>query len=90
MGKCIEMTTIDKILLGLVGFLIGFIITIIILFCIFQSVPDTLVECVFSLAGGEGVITFAIWWIKKKHVKNVSKSCQEGEKNNDIKRKTDK
>ncbi len=61
------MNTIDKILLGLVGFLIGFTITIIILFCIFQNVPDTLVECVFSLAGGEGIITFAIWWIKKKY-----------------------
>ena len=63
------MSTIDKILLGLVGFLIGFTITIIILFCIFQSTPDTLVECVFGLGGGEAVITFAIWWIKKKYSK---------------------
>ena len=63
------MNTIDKILLGLVGFLIGFTITIIILFCIFQSTPDTLVECVFGLCGGEAVITFAIWWIKKKYGK---------------------
>ena len=61
------MNTIDKILLGLVGFLIGFTITIIILFCIFQSVPDVLVECVFSLAGCEGIVTFAIWWIKKRY-----------------------
>ena len=61
------MSTIDKILLGLVGFLIGFTIIMIILFCVYQNVPDTLVECVFSLAGGEGVITFAIWWIKKKY-----------------------
>ena len=61
------MSTIDKILLCLVGFLIGFTIIMIILFCVYQNVPDTLVECVFSLAGGEGVITFAIWWIKKKY-----------------------
>lgn len=61
------MSTIDKILLGLVGFLVGFTVTIIILFCVYQNVPDTLVECVFSLAGGEGVTTFAIWWIKKKY-----------------------
>ncbi len=60
------MSTIDKILLGLVGFLIGFTITMIVLFCIFQQVPDTLIECFFGVAGGEGVITFAIWWIKKK------------------------
>ena len=71
------MNTIDKILLGLVGFLIGFTITIIILFCIFQNVPDTLVECVFSLAGGEGVITFAIWWIKKKYGREKNGKTEE-------------
>lgn len=63
------MNTIDKILCGLVAFLIAFIITIIILFCIFQSTPDTLVQCVFTLAGSEGLITFSIWWIKKKYSK---------------------
>ena len=63
------MNTIDKILLGLVGFLIGFTITIIILFCIFQSVPDTLVECVFSLAGSEAIITAIIWYVKKKYTR---------------------
>ena len=63
------MNTIDKILLGLVGFLIGFTITIIILFCIFQSTPDTLVECVFSLAGSEAIITAIIWYVKKKYGK---------------------
>ena len=63
------MNTIDKILLGLVGFLIGFTITIIILFCIFQNVPDTLVECVFSLAGSEAIITAIIWYVKKKYTR---------------------
>ena len=63
------MNTIDKILLGLVGFLIGFTITIIILFCIFQSVPDVLVECVFSLAGSEAIITAIIWYVKKKYTR---------------------
>ena len=68
------MSTIDKILLGLVGFLIGFTITMIVLFCIFQQVPDTLIECFFGVAGGEGVITFAIWWIKKAHTKKETKN----------------
>lgn len=77
------MNTIDKILCGLVAFLIAFIITIIILFCIYQSTPDTLVECVFTLCGSEAIITFAIWWIKKKYGKNVSKSCQDKEKDNE-------
>lgn len=31
------MSTIDKILLGLVGFLVGFTVTIIILFCVYQK-----------------------------------------------------
>ena len=68
------MNTIDKILLGLVGFLIGFTITMIILFCIFQQVPDTLIECFFGVAGGEAVITFAIWWIKKAHSKKETQN----------------
>ena len=62
-----ELNTIDKILCGLVAFLIAFIITIIILFCIFQNIPDTLVECVFSLAGSEAIITAIIWYIKKRY-----------------------
>lgn len=78
------MNTIDKILLGLVGFLIGFTVSMIILFCIFQATPDTLIECVFACGASEAVITFAIWWIKKKH------SSDKKEKTNDIKRETDK
>lgn len=69
MGERKQVNTIDKILLGLVGFLIGFTITIIILFCIFQSTPDTLVECVFSLAGSEAIITAIIWYVKKKYTR---------------------
>ena len=73
------MNTIDKILLGLVGFLIGFTITIIILFCIFQSTPDTLVECVFSLAGSEAIITAVIWYVKKKYAKDNRRKKNDGE-----------
>lgn len=61
------MNTIDKILFGLVGFIIGFTISMIVLFCIFQAIPDVLVECVFTAGCSEAVITFAIWWIKKKY-----------------------
>ena len=61
------MNTIDKILIGLVSFLVSFIITMIVVFCVFQQIPDTLVDGVLTLAGGEGIITFAIWWIKKKY-----------------------
>lgn len=75
-----DMNTIDKILIGLAVFVLAFVLTMIVLFCIFQSVPDTLIECVFTLASSEAVITFAIWWIKKKH----------GGTKNDSKGKTDK
>lgn len=67
------MNTIDKILLGLVGFLIGFTISMIVIFCIFQVTPDTLIECVFACCASEAVITFAIWWIKKKHANDKAK-----------------
>lgn len=60
------MTTLDKILLSCAVFMVIFITVMIVLFCIFQSVPDTLIESVFGLLSGETVITFVIWWIKKK------------------------
>ena len=68
-GKREQMTTLDKIILADVGFIIGFTLVNLIIFCIFQSVPDTLIECFFGVAGGECVITFMIWWIKKKYGK---------------------
>ena len=69
------MNTLDKILLSCAVFILLFTITNIILFCIFQSTPDTLVECVFGLFSGETVITFFIWWIKKKNTKKSD--CKE-------------
>lgn len=77
------MNTIDKILLGIAGFIFGFTIAMVVLFCIFQQTPDVLIECVFTAVCSEAVITFAIWWVKKKYGKNVSKTCQEKEKNNE-------
>ena len=60
------MNTIDKILLTLAGFIFGFTVTMIVIFCIYQDIPNTLVEAVFGMASSETIITFAIWWIKKK------------------------
>lgn len=60
------MNTIDKILIACAIAVIVFTITMIVIFCIFQSVPDTLIDAVFGLMGSEAIITFAIWWIKKK------------------------
>lgn len=68
-GKREQMTTLDKIILADVGFIVGFTVVNLVIFCFFQSVPDTLIECVLGIAGGEGIITFAIWWIKKRYSK---------------------
>ena len=61
-----RLNTLDKILLGLAGFLLGFIVSMIVIFCIYQATPDVLIQCVLTAAGSETVITFAIWYIKKK------------------------
>lgn len=60
------MNTIDKILIACAIAVIVFTITMIVIFCIYQSVPDTLIDAVFGLMGSEAIITFAIWWVKKK------------------------
>jgi Fe2+ transport system protein B len=62
----VEMNTIDKILISCAIAVIVFTVTMIVIFCIFQAIPDSLVECFYSLFTGEIVITFFIWWIKKK------------------------
>lgn len=67
------MNTIDKILLTLAGFIFGFTVTMIVIFCIYQVTPDTLIECVFACVSSEAVITFAIWWIKKAHSKPTNR-----------------
>ena len=68
-----EMSTIDKILISCAIAVIVFTITMIVIFCIFQSVPDTLIENFFNLFTGEIVLTFCIWWIKKKYSKEKEK-----------------
>ena len=68
------MNTIDKILIGCAVTIIVFTITMVVIFCIFQAVPDTLIDNFYNLFTGEAVITFLIWWIKKKGQKNEKRS----------------
>ena len=68
------MSTIDKVLLGLVGFLLGFIIAMIVIFCIYQATPDVLIECVLTACTTEAGISFAIWWLKRKANKRGTKN----------------
>lgn len=67
------MSTIDKILILCGIAVIVFTVTMVVIFCIFQAVPDTLIDSFYSLFTGEAVITFCIWWIKKKHSKEKEK-----------------
>ena len=60
------MNTLDKILLGCAIFLVLFTVSMIVIFCVFQTIPDSLVEAVFSLTGSEAIITGVIWYAKKK------------------------
>lgn len=64
------MNTIDKILIGCAIAVIAFTVAMIVIFCIFQAVPDTLIDNFYNLFTGEAVITFLIWWIKKKGQNN--------------------
>lgn len=72
-----KMSTIDKVLLGLVGFLLGFIIAMIVIFCIYQATPDVLIECVLTACTTEAIISFAIWWLKRKVNKRGDKTNEE-------------
>ena len=55
------MKTSNKILLILAVFLFSFVVTMIVLYCVVGSIPDTLVTCVFAVTGGE---CGAMAWIK--------------------------
>ena len=67
------MNTLDKVLISLAVFIIIFTITIIILFCVFQAIPDTLVNAVFGVVSSETVLTFLIWYLKRKGQKKNEK-----------------
>lgn len=48
------MKTMDKILLLVAVFLFIFTVTMIVVFCIYEAIPDTLVDKVFFACAGEG------------------------------------
>ena len=54
------------IILALMGVaILTFTITMIVLFCVYQSVPDTLVNCFFACCGSEGGFMAVIMVAKK-------------------------
>ena len=72
-----KFNTIDCILLGCAGFLVTFTIIMIVIFFLFQTEPSTLITSVFGLLGGEIVLTFAIWWIKKRYASKYEEEDRE-------------
>ena len=49
------MKTSNKILLFLGLFALVFIVTMTVIFCVYQSVPDTLIQCVLGAGGVEAL-----------------------------------
>ncbi len=68
------MNTLDKILIGCAAAVLIFTVTMIVLFCAYQSIPDTLVECFFALFTSEAFISFLIYRLKKKAAEKNGKS----------------
>jgi len=66
--------TLTVILLAVGVFDVAFIITMIVIFCIYQAVPDVLIQCVLGASGVEAFLTAAIQIVKivfeKKNKKN--------------------
>lgn len=60
------MKTLDKVLIILGIFVALFIIANLIIFCIYQSVPDTLIACTLGSGGIEIIMTALIQMKKPK------------------------
>lgn len=66
------MKTLNKVLIIIGIFLALFIITMIILFCIYQSIPDTLVVGVLGSGGTECILCAIIEIAKHKYKKETN------------------
>ena len=74
-----RMTTSTKVLLALGLFALTFIVTMIVIFCVYGSVPDTLIQYVLGAGGVEAV---ALAGIKiSKVMKNPNKELIENDLN---------
>ena len=72
--------TLTVILVAVGVFDVAFIITMIVLFCIFQTVPDVLIQCVLGASGVEAFLTAAIQIVKIIFEKKKKKQTEtEGE-----------
>ena len=68
--KKIKLNTIDKVLIFCTVTLLIFTVTMIVIFCIYQSIPDTLVGAFFTAFGVETINTVMIYKDKKRRGNN--------------------
>lgn len=69
--------TMDIVLIILGIAIAIFTLTMIILFCLYQSIPDTLVQCFFACCGSEGGFMAVIMVAKKIAEKRNNEESQE-------------
>ena len=72
-----KLNTIDKILIFCTVTLLIFTITMIVIFCIFQSVPDTLITVFFGAFSIETINTLMIYKEKKRRSRNEKEHMDE-------------
>lgn len=79
-GKRNPIGTMDKILIVVFVCLVVFAVTMIWLFTVYGSVPDTLITCVFATLGGECGI---LGWIKTTKEKKQDRKWQREDRKQD-------
>lgn len=65
-----KLNTIDKILIFCTAVLLIFTIVMVVIFCIYQSVPDTLIGAFFGAFSIETVNTVMLYKQKKRSNNN--------------------
>ena len=66
MTKKPKLNTIDKILIFCTAILLIFTIVMVVIFCIYQSVPDTLIGAFFGAFSIETINTVMLYKQKKR------------------------
>lgn len=61
-----KLNTIDKILIFCTAILLVFTIVMVVIFCIYQSVPDTLIGAFFGAFSIETINTVMLYKQKKR------------------------
>lgn len=76
-----KLNTLDKVLIFIAALDVAFVIAMIIIFCIFQSVPDSLIIAVFGATFGECGCCSYIWKHKKMMEVGLDDSGDSGSDN---------